>query len=184
MQVSVKLHISSDRTMEIAESLYQRGYLSYPRTETDKFKEGTDLRSLIEMQTQDGRWAPFAHVCCHPPPSCHLASCRPPRMRPKQRDVTSVSRTPLVGHRQQPHSSDDHKLLVRSHCSTTSSGHATGGTTTPRTLPSTLSSPATTSTATRRGCTNMWRAASSLAARAMHADRRRWSRWRWRARSE
>ena len=34
----MRLRISSDKTMEIAEALYQRGYLSYPRTETDKFK--------------------------------------------------------------------------------------------------------------------------------------------------
>jgi len=32
--------------MDIAEKLYQRGYLSYPRTETDKFKEGFDLQAL------------------------------------------------------------------------------------------------------------------------------------------
>lgn len=61
-QVSTKLRISSDKTMEIAESLYQRGYISYPRTETDKFKEGTDLRSLIEQQAGDNRWADFAQA--------------------------------------------------------------------------------------------------------------------------
>ena len=46
--------------MDIAEKLYQRGYLSYPRTETDKFKEGFDLRTLIQAQTADGRWGGFA----------------------------------------------------------------------------------------------------------------------------
>ena len=46
--------------MDLAESLYQRGYLSYPRTETDKFKEGTDLQGLIRAQLVDGRWGGFA----------------------------------------------------------------------------------------------------------------------------
>ena len=35
--------------MDIAEKLYQRGYLSYPRTETDKFKEGFDLQVRAEV---------------------------------------------------------------------------------------------------------------------------------------
>ena len=38
----------------------QRGYLSYPRTETDRFKEGTDLRTLLQTQATDGRWGGFA----------------------------------------------------------------------------------------------------------------------------
>ena len=50
----------SGREPELAESLYQRGYLSYPRTETDSFKQGFDLQSLIRAQLADGRWAPFA----------------------------------------------------------------------------------------------------------------------------
>ena len=57
---SSKLHISSDQTMEIAEKLYQRGYLSYPRTETDGFQSGFDLHSLIQSQAQDARWGGFA----------------------------------------------------------------------------------------------------------------------------
>ena len=36
--------------MDIAEKLYQRGYLSYPRTETDKFKEGFDLQVRAEIR--------------------------------------------------------------------------------------------------------------------------------------
>ena len=54
------LRISSKETMDIAEALYQRGLLSYPRTETDSFQEGFDLSSLIDEQRADSRWGAFA----------------------------------------------------------------------------------------------------------------------------
>lgn len=54
------LNINSKETMEIAESLYQQGFLSYPRTETDSFKEGFDLNTLIDEQRGDARWGAFA----------------------------------------------------------------------------------------------------------------------------
>ena len=41
--------------MKAAESLYNRGLLSYPRTETDSFKSGTDLRSMIAAQCCDSQ---------------------------------------------------------------------------------------------------------------------------------
>lgn len=37
-------HISSERTMTVAEALYQRGIISYPRTETEKFKREFDIK--------------------------------------------------------------------------------------------------------------------------------------------
>ena len=57
---SSRLHISSDISMEIAEKLYQEGYLSYPRTETDTFKQGFDLQNLIRAQLADSRWSAYA----------------------------------------------------------------------------------------------------------------------------
>ncbi len=42
------LRMSSERAMNIAESLYQRGILSYPRTETNFFKEGFELNTIIQ----------------------------------------------------------------------------------------------------------------------------------------
>ncbi|RIB15145.1 prokaryotic type I DNA topoisomerase [Gigaspora rosea] len=54
------LHISSDRLMHVAEQLYIKGFISYPRTETDQFDKQFDFRSLIEIQTQDSRWGNFA----------------------------------------------------------------------------------------------------------------------------
>jgi hypothetical protein len=40
-------NLSSDRTMEIAEKLYQKGILSYPRTETDFFKVHSHVHMFI-----------------------------------------------------------------------------------------------------------------------------------------
>lgn len=54
------LRLTSSRVMQIAEQLYQRGWISYPRTETDQFDQGMDLRSLVQKQTQGGPWASFA----------------------------------------------------------------------------------------------------------------------------
>jgi DNA topoisomerase-3 len=46
--------------MQIAEDLYNKGFISYPRTETDKFDRGMNLRALVEKQVQDHRWGQFA----------------------------------------------------------------------------------------------------------------------------
>ncbi len=55
-----KLKISSDDTMEIAERLYQQGFISYPRTETSKFSPNTDFRGLINVQKDDPIWGDYA----------------------------------------------------------------------------------------------------------------------------
>lgn len=54
------LGLPGDRVMKLAEELYQQGYLSYPRTETDEFDRDFDLTSLIQMQCDDPRWGPYA----------------------------------------------------------------------------------------------------------------------------
>ncbi|KAI7578670.1 DNA topoisomerase III, partial [Hortaea werneckii] len=54
------LRMSSDRVMALAEKLYQGGWISYPRTETDQFDRGMNLQAIIQKQTQGGPWAPFA----------------------------------------------------------------------------------------------------------------------------
>ncbi|KAL9094487.1 MAG: hypothetical protein Q9165_003337 [Trypethelium subeluteriae] len=54
------LRMDSQRVMKVAEQLYQKGWISYPRTETDQFDRGMDLRAIIQRQTQDGIWGPFA----------------------------------------------------------------------------------------------------------------------------
>jgi len=42
--------------MKIAEKLYTQGIISYPRTETNIFPQGLDLRPLIEAQTTSNQW--------------------------------------------------------------------------------------------------------------------------------
>ncbi|KAL8968669.1 MAG: hypothetical protein Q9197_004756 [Variospora fuerteventurae] len=54
------LRMDSQRVMKIAESLYNKGWISYPRTETDQFDRGMNLRAIVEKQTQDNAWGPYA----------------------------------------------------------------------------------------------------------------------------
>lgn len=57
---SMFLRMNSHEAMAVAEGLYQKGFISYPRTETDRFDPGMNLRALVEKQTQDNRWGGFA----------------------------------------------------------------------------------------------------------------------------
>ncbi|CAI5721922.1 hypothetical protein KXD40_004577 [Peronospora effusa] len=50
------LRISSEATMKAAESLYNKGFISYPRTETSNFKEGTDLMGLVRLHENHQQW--------------------------------------------------------------------------------------------------------------------------------
>jgi DNA topoisomerase-3 len=54
------LHMSGAEAMSVAEGLYQKGFISYPRTETDRFDKGMNLRALCDKQTPDTRWGQFA----------------------------------------------------------------------------------------------------------------------------
>ena len=47
---------------QIAEKLYQQGFLSYPRTETDKFDPQFNFMTLIEKQVADPAWGGFAEA--------------------------------------------------------------------------------------------------------------------------
>ena len=60
MQGSRFLRMDSKKVMRIAEQLYQKGWISYPRTETDQFSRDFNLRSYIEKQTQDNHWGAYA----------------------------------------------------------------------------------------------------------------------------
>ncbi|KAF2005044.1 DNA topoisomerase III [Amniculicola lignicola CBS 123094] len=54
------LGIDSQKVLQLAEKLYQKGFISYPRTETDQFDQGMDLRGLVQKQAQGGCWADYA----------------------------------------------------------------------------------------------------------------------------
>jgi len=55
-----KMRCSPERVMAAAESLYQSGFISYPRTETDSFPPDLDLRPLVQEQCNDPRWGGYA----------------------------------------------------------------------------------------------------------------------------
>ncbi|ORX38825.1 putative DNA topoisomerase type I [Kockovaella imperatae] len=54
------LHMAPKKVLDIAEKLYQKGCLSYPRTETDQYDKDFDFNSLIQKQTFDNDWGAFA----------------------------------------------------------------------------------------------------------------------------
>jgi len=55
-----KLKISSHRLMDIAEKLYNRGFISYPRTETDFFSNTINVRGLLDVQRHHVEWGQYA----------------------------------------------------------------------------------------------------------------------------
>lgn len=56
---SSKLKINAKRAMAIAEKLYTSGFISYPRTETNKF-EANNLGELVGHQVASPVWGAFA----------------------------------------------------------------------------------------------------------------------------
>ncbi|PNS17943.1 DNA topoisomerase 3 [Sphaceloma murrayae] len=54
------LRMDSQRIMTVAEKLYNRGFISYPRTETDRFDRNADLQRYIQNQTQSAVWGQYA----------------------------------------------------------------------------------------------------------------------------
>ncbi|KAL2810407.1 DNA topoisomerase [Aspergillus granulosus] len=54
------LRMNGTDVMKTAESLYTKGFISYPRTETDQFDKGIDLKKLVEKQIPDQNWGQYA----------------------------------------------------------------------------------------------------------------------------
>ncbi|KAJ5996943.1 hypothetical protein N7522_008603 [Penicillium canescens] len=54
------LRLDSQTIMKVAEALYTKGYISYPRTETDQFDKAIDLKKLVEKQYSDSSWGQYA----------------------------------------------------------------------------------------------------------------------------
>jgi DNA topoisomerase-3 len=46
--------------MEVAESLYNKGYLSYPRTETNRFNKSLNLKEIVGELKHNHCWHHFA----------------------------------------------------------------------------------------------------------------------------
>lgn len=57
---SRKLKLSAKETMTIAEKLYSKGFISYPRTETNQFSKEFALAPLVDQQTGHEAWGAFA----------------------------------------------------------------------------------------------------------------------------
>ncbi|KAI7688527.1 hypothetical protein SSS_10709 [Sarcoptes scabiei] len=57
---SSKLRINAKRAMTIAEKLYTSGFISYPRTETNKFPPEIKLNDLVSAQLDNPQWGSFA----------------------------------------------------------------------------------------------------------------------------
>ena len=57
---SRKLRINAKETMRVAEKLYNQGFISYPRTETNMFPSSLNLTDLIQQHTVDANWGQFA----------------------------------------------------------------------------------------------------------------------------
>ncbi|GMR41852.1 hypothetical protein PMAYCL1PPCAC_12047 [Pristionchus mayeri] len=55
-----KLKMSAKEVMSIAEKLYSNGWISYPRTETNKFPKDFNLNNLVALHNGDQQWGAFA----------------------------------------------------------------------------------------------------------------------------
>eukprot|EP00035_Acanthoeca_spectabilis_P009074 m.162373 g.162373 ORF g.162373 m.162373 type:complete len:499 (+) comp14603_c1_seq1:19-1515(+) len=60
MIASRKFRMDPQRCLNVAEKLYNRQILSYPRTENDTYKADMPLAELVQHQTVDPRWGAFA----------------------------------------------------------------------------------------------------------------------------
>ncbi|KAH0484084.1 MAG: hypothetical protein KVP17_004015 [Porospora cf. gigantea B] len=61
-----RLRMASDACMRLAEGLYNRGIISYPRTETDSYPETIDLTPLVEAHVHHGSFGSFVQRMLRP----------------------------------------------------------------------------------------------------------------------
>ena len=73
-RVTRELRLPGERVMKLAEELYQAGFISYPRTETDRFSNDYDLlvsqADSLPLQIFCVRRTMLQHVFCIPVMSC------------------------------------------------------------------------------------------------------------------
>eukprot|EP00899_Mesostigma_viride_P001798 jgi/Mesvir1/11619/Mv00025-RA.1 len=65
-RASRHLRMTGEHVMKVAEELYQAGFLSYPRTETDKFPDSMDLRAIVGEHMNDPHWGDYAQMLLDP----------------------------------------------------------------------------------------------------------------------
>lgn len=54
------LQLTAQDALAVAEKLYNKGFISYPRTETDRFDKAINLQALVQKQTPSEEWGQFA----------------------------------------------------------------------------------------------------------------------------
>ncbi|KAK2951585.1 putative DNA topoisomerase 3-alpha [Blattamonas nauphoetae] len=59
-QTARLFHIGAQDTMNIAEGLYSKGYISYPRTETDNFTDSGDVQRLVGIMQEHPQYGAYA----------------------------------------------------------------------------------------------------------------------------
>lgn len=56
-----KLRMNAHKTMAVAEALYNKGFISYPRTETTRYNlKDEELKEKIRMHINDPNWGDYA----------------------------------------------------------------------------------------------------------------------------
>lgn len=60
-KATMYLRMPGERIMKLAEELYQAGFISYPRTETDIFAQGFDLQ--VCLKSPAGLPTPYQRLC-------------------------------------------------------------------------------------------------------------------------
>jgi DNA topoisomerase-3 len=61
LQVAAQaFNMSSQETMRIAETLYLRGFTTYPRTESTSFSENFNFKEILQAHTSHSDWGEYA----------------------------------------------------------------------------------------------------------------------------
>lgn len=63
---TTKLRWTAAKVMDVAEKLYQAGFISYPRTETNKYPPTIHLQTLVANQQESGVWGQYAQNLLDP----------------------------------------------------------------------------------------------------------------------